>query len=83
MGNLTGTKDAEGNKITHKYDSMGRKVKTIKHFNDGQDITTEFSWYPNNKIHTIKDAKGNITEYNEKRCQANDFFFKNIMSKLG
>ncbi len=63
MGNLTGTKDAEGNKITHEYDSLGRRVKTIKHFNDGQDITTEFTWYPSNKIHTIKDAKGNITEY--------------------
>jgi len=25
MGNLTGTKDAEGNKITHKYDSHGKK----------------------------------------------------------
>jgi RHS repeat-associated protein len=63
MGNLTGTKDAEGNKITHEYDSLGRRVKTIKHFNDGQDITTEFTWYPSNNIHTIKDAKGNITEY--------------------
>jgi RHS repeat-associated protein len=63
MGNLTGTKDAEGNKITHEYDSLGRRLKTIKHFNDGQDITTEFTWYPSNKIHTIKDAKGNITEY--------------------
>jgi len=48
MGNLTGTKDAEGNKITHEYDSLGRRVKTIKHFNDGQEIETHFEYYPPN-----------------------------------
>ncbi|MGD2093343.1 MAG: DUF6531 domain-containing protein, partial [Candidatus Aminicenantes bacterium] len=48
MGNLTGSKDAEENTITHEYDHLGRRTKTIKHFKDGQKIETLFEYYPAN-----------------------------------
>jgi YD repeat-containing protein len=62
-GNLTGTKDAEGNIVTHKYDDLGRKIRTEQHFKDGTKITSEFTYYPNDLLKTIKDSKGNITTY--------------------
>jgi RHS repeat-associated protein len=48
MGNLTGTEDAEENKVTHEYDHLGRRTKTIKYFKDGQKIETFFEYYPAN-----------------------------------
>ncbi len=62
-GNLTGSKDAEGNIISHEYDNFGRKIKTIKHLNSGQNIETKFTYYKNNQLETIEDAGGNITRY--------------------
>ena len=62
-GNLTGSKDAEGNTISHEYDNFGRKIKTVKHLRSGQNIETKFSYYKNNQLETIEDANGNMTRY--------------------
>jgi RHS repeat-associated protein len=48
MGNLTGTRDAEDNTISHEYDNLGRRTKTIKYFKDGQKVETTFEYYPAN-----------------------------------
>ena len=37
QGNLTGTKDAEGNTVSHKYDDAGRKIWTKQHFKNGEN----------------------------------------------
>jgi YD repeat-containing protein len=78
MGNLKGTKDAEENTVTHDYDALGRRTKTIKHFKDGQKIETFFEYYPantynptdnsgayspSNRLKSITDDKGNKTTY--------------------
>jgi len=62
-GNLTGTKDAEGNTVSHKYDNSGRKTWTKQHFKNGTAIVTEYTYYPNDLLKTIKDDKGNVTAY--------------------
>ncbi|MDQ1352772.1 MAG: hypothetical protein QG657_3078, partial [Acidobacteriota bacterium] len=62
-GNLTGTKDAEGNTVSHKYDDAGRKTWTKQHFKNGTAIVTEYTYYPNDLLKTIKDVKGNVTTY--------------------
>ncbi|MCK4764789.1 MAG: hypothetical protein KAW12_21505, partial [Candidatus Aminicenantes bacterium] len=62
-GNLSGSKDAEGNTISHGYDDLGRKLWTTRHFKDGADIKTEFSYYANDLLKTVTDAHGNITSY--------------------
>ncbi len=62
-GNLTGTKDAEGNTVTHNYDNSGRKTLTKQHFKNGATITTEFTYYSTDLLKTIKDDKGNVTTY--------------------
>ncbi|MCK4760683.1 MAG: hypothetical protein KAW12_00690, partial [Candidatus Aminicenantes bacterium] len=62
-GNLSGSKDAEGNTISHGYDTLGRKLWTTRHFKDGADIKTEFSYYANDLLKTVTDAHGNITSY--------------------
>ncbi|MCX6580463.1 MAG: hypothetical protein NT166_09790 [Candidatus Aminicenantes bacterium] len=71
-GNLIGTKDAEGNTVSHKYDDAGRKTWTKQHFKNGTAIVTEYTYYPNDLLKTIKDDKGNITAYeydNQKRVK--------------
>ncbi|MCP4151800.1 MAG: hypothetical protein GY757_28915, partial [bacterium] len=62
-GNLTGSKDAEGNTISHKYDVFGRKIETVKHLKNGQKIETVFEYFKNNNIKSITDANGNKTSY--------------------
>ncbi|MCP4147393.1 MAG: RHS repeat protein, partial [bacterium] len=62
-GSLTGSKDAEGNTISHKYDVFGRKKETIKHLKNGQKIETAFEYYKNNNIKSITDANSNKTSY--------------------
>jgi len=78
MGNLKGTKDAEGNKVTHDYDALGRRTKTTRYFGEGQKIETTFEYYPintynpadntgayspSNRLKSITDDKGNKTTY--------------------
>jgi len=63
QGNLSGSIDGEGNIISHKYDGLGRKILTNKHFKDGTTVTTEFTYYANDQLKTIKDSKGNTTTY--------------------
>jgi RHS repeat-associated protein len=62
-GNLTGTRDAEGNKISHEYDGFNRKTLTKRYLKNGEEIKTSFTYYDNNLPKTITDDKGNITEY--------------------
>jgi RHS repeat-associated protein len=62
-GNLTGTRDAEGNKISHEYDAFDRKILTKRYLKNGEEIKTSFTYYDNNLPKTITDDKGNITEY--------------------
>jgi RHS repeat-associated protein len=63
QGNLSGTKDAEGNTVSHEYDSSGRRTKTTKYLNDGGKIARTFTYYDNNKLKTITDAGNNTTTY--------------------
>ncbi|MCK4764249.1 MAG: RHS repeat protein, partial [Candidatus Aminicenantes bacterium] len=62
-GNLSGSKDGAGNTISHGYDDLGRRIWTTKHFKDGKDIKTEFSFYANDLLKTVEDAHGNVTSY--------------------
>jgi RHS repeat-associated protein len=62
-GNLTGTTDAEGNKISHEYDGFNRKTLTKRYLKNGEEIKTSFTYYDNNLPKTITDDKGNVTEY--------------------
>ncbi|NIN34178.1 MAG: hypothetical protein GTO60_03360, partial [Gammaproteobacteria bacterium] len=63
-GNLTGSKDAEGNTISHKYDNFGRRIWSKRHFKStGATITTRFEYYANDMLWKIIDDKENVTEY--------------------
>jgi len=62
-GNLTGSRDGEGNVISHKYDSHGRKEWTKQYFNNGEFIMTSFEYYPNNLLWKVIDDRNNTTEY--------------------
>jgi RHS repeat-associated protein len=63
QGNLSGTKDAEGNTVSHDYDISGRRTKTTKHLEYGTKIETTFTYHDNNKLKTITDAGNNTTTY--------------------
>ncbi len=62
-GNLNGSRDGEGNVISHKYDSHGRKEWTKQYFNNGEFIMTSFEYYPNNLLWKVIDDRNNKTEY--------------------
>jgi RHS repeat-associated protein len=63
-GNLTGSKDAEGNIISHRYDNFGRRIWSKRHFKStGATITTRFEYYANDMLWKIIDDKENVTEY--------------------
>jgi len=55
--------DPESNKISHQYDNLNRKIKTIKHLSTGEEIETSFTYYNNDLLKSITDSHGNTTSY--------------------